>query len=113
VVAPVVSARAPRRQRVQRRGGAVVYVRCNEHCTLHAGGTLLIGRRKLLLRRVLAGLVADRRARLLLRVRPRGRRLLRAALLRGGHPRVVLRLRAVDAAGNRSDVVRRAVRVRR
>jgi hypothetical protein len=62
---------------------------------------------------VLAGLVADRRARLLLRVRPRGRRLLRAALLRGGHPRVVLRLRAVDAAGNRSDVVRRAVRVRR
>jgi glucose/arabinose dehydrogenase len=113
VVAPVVSARAPRRQRVQRRGGAVVYVRCNEHCTLHAGGTLLIGRRKLLLRRVLAGLVADRRARLLVRVRPRGRRLLRAALLRGGHPRVVLRLRAVDAAGNRSDVVRRAVRVRR
>ena len=113
VVAPIVSARAPRRQRVQRRGGAVVYVRCNEHCTLDAGGTLLIGRRKLPLRRVRAALVADRRVRLLLRVRPRGRRLLRAALLRGGHPRVVLRLRAVDAAGNRSAVVRRAVRVRR
>ena len=113
VTAPIVSARAPRRQRVLRRRGAVVYVRCSESCTLGAGGTLAIGRRRLLLRRVRVGLAANRRARLVVRMRPRARRLLRAALRRGGHPRIVLRLRATDAAGNRSALVRRRIRVRR
>jgi glucose/arabinose dehydrogenase len=113
VTAPVVSARAPRRQRVLRLRGAVVYVRCSEACSLSTGGSLVIGRRRLLLRRARAELVADRRARLLVRLRPRARRLLRAALQRGGHPRVVLRLRATDGAGNRSAPVRRGVRVRR
>jgi glucose/arabinose dehydrogenase len=113
LTAPVVSARAPRRQRVLRRRGVVVYVRCNENCSLGAGGTLLIGRQKLLLRQVKAALVANERARLLVRLRPRARRLLRAALRRGGRPRVGLRLRATDGAGNRSAVVRRGVRVRR
>ena len=112
VTAPVVSARAPRRQRVLRIRGAVVYVRCNESCSLTAGGTLVIGRRKLLLRRVSATLGTNR-ARLVVRLRARARRLLRAALLRGRHPRVALRLRATDAAGNRSALVRRRVRVRR
>jgi hypothetical protein len=110
---PTVSARAPRRQRVGRLHGAVVYVRCNESCALNASGTLLIGSRKLLLRQVRTSLSARERTRLLVRVRPRGRRLLRAALRRGGHPRIALRLRAADPAGNRSAVVRRAVRVRR
>jgi hypothetical protein len=113
VTAPVVSARAPRRQRVLRLRGAVVYVRCNESCSLAAGGTLVIGRRKLLLRRVRPTLGANRRARLVVRLRPRARRLLRAALVRGGRPRIALRLRATDAAGNRSALVRRRVRVRR
>jgi glucose/arabinose dehydrogenase len=111
--APVLSAQAPRRQRVARRRGVVVYARCNENCSLTVGGTLLIGRRKLLLRRVKAALVANQRARLLVRLRPPARRLLRAALRRGGHPRVLLRLRATDSAGNRSALVRRGVRVRR
>jgi glucose/arabinose dehydrogenase len=110
---PVVFARAPRRQRVLRLRGAIVYVRSSEGCSLSAGGTLLIGRRKLLLRRLRTTLTADRRARLRVRIRPRARRLLRTALRRGGHPRVALRLRATDVAGNRSAVVRRAVRVRR
>jgi Glucose / Sorbosone dehydrogenase len=113
VTAPVVSARAPRRQRVLRLRGAVVYVRCNESCSLRAGGTLVIGRRKVLLRRAQATLGANRRARLVVRLRPRARRLLRAALVRGGRPRVALRLRATDGAGNRSALVRRRVRVRR
>jgi Glucose / Sorbosone dehydrogenase len=113
VTAPVVSARAPRRQRVLRLRGAVVYVRCNESCSLSAGGTLVIGRRKVLLRRAQATLGANRRARLVVRLRPRARRLLRAALVRGGRPRVALRLRATDGAGNRSALVRRRVRVRR
>jgi glucose/arabinose dehydrogenase len=113
VTAPVVSARAPRRQRVLRLGGAVVYVRCNESCSLSAAGTLLVGRRKLLLRRARATLAAGSRVRRIVRLRPRARRVLRAALARGGHPRVRLRLRATDAAGNRSARVRRGVRVRR
>jgi glucose/arabinose dehydrogenase len=113
LTAPIVSARAPRRQRVLRLGGAIVYVRCNEGCSVNAGGTLLARRRKLLLRRVTTTLAADRRARLRLLLRPRGRRLLRAALRRGGHPRVMLRLRATDGAGNRSALIRRMVRVSR
>jgi hypothetical protein len=113
VSAPVVFARAPRRQRVLRLGGAVVYVRCNENCSLVAGGTLRIARRRVLLRHVNAALVANRRARLLVRLRPRGRRVLRAALRRHRRPKVELRLQASDASGNRSALVRRTVRVRR
>ena len=113
VTPPALAARAPRRQRVLRRHGAIVYVRSNENASLRAGGTLLIGRHKVRLRPRQPTLVADQRRRLLVRVGPRGRRLLRAALRRGGHPRIVLRLRATDGAGNRSALVRRGVRVRR
>jgi glucose/arabinose dehydrogenase len=113
VTKPKLSVRAPRRQRVLRHHGAIVYAKCSERCTLAAGGRLLIGHRKLALRRVRAHRAAHRRARLLVRVGPRGRRLLRRALRHHRHPRVVLRLRATDAAGNRSALVRRGVRVRR
>jgi glucose/arabinose dehydrogenase len=110
---PVISARAPRRQRVARRGAAVVYVRCSENCELDVNGTLLIAHRKLLLRRVRSALAGGRRARLAVRVRPRGERLLRRALRHHRHPRVRLRLRATDSAGNGSALLRRGVRVRR
>jgi hypothetical protein len=113
LTAPTLAAHAPRRQRVLRLRGVVVYVRCNENCSLSAGGTLLVGGRKVLMRRLSRSLTADDRTRLRVRLRPRGRRLLRAALLRGGHPRVRMRLRARDVAGNRSALVRRGVRVRR
>lgn len=134
LAAPVVSARAPRRQRVLRNRGVIVYVRCSEACTLVAGGTLLIGRRtirlrraslradasgrpptarRLLLRAARASLDANERARVRVQLTRRGTRLLRRALRRGGRPRVALRLRAADAAGNRSALVRRGVRVRR
>jgi Glucose / Sorbosone dehydrogenase len=111
--APTLTARVRRRQRVLRNRGAVVRVRCDEACSVSAGGTLLVRHRKVLLRRRQASLRAGEGARLLVRLRPRARRLLRAALRRGGHPRVVMRLRAADAAGNLSAVVRRGVRVRR
>jgi glucose/arabinose dehydrogenase len=109
----VVSARAPKRQRVLRRRAAIVYVRCSAHCSLDAAGTLEIGGRKLLMRRTRAALVGGRRARLPVRLRPRQRRLLRRALRHHRHPRIVLRLRATGSAGNRSAPVRRGVRVRR
>jgi glucose/arabinose dehydrogenase len=110
---PSVRARAPKRQRVLRRRAAIVYVRCSEHCSLDAAGTLLIGKRKLLLPRTHAALVGGKRARLPVRLRPRQQRLLRRALRRHRHPRIVLKLRAADSAGNRSALVRRGVRVRR
>jgi hypothetical protein len=114
VTRPVLSARAKRRQRVLRLRGAIVRVRCNEACGLTAGGTLRIGRRKLKLRRATRSLEANKRVRVRVKLRnKRQRRLLRRALRRGGHPRVLLRLRAADAAGNRSKQVRRHVRVRR
>ena len=53
--APVFRARAPRRQRLLRNHGVVVYVRCNEDCTVNAGGTLLVRHRKLRLRRAHPG----------------------------------------------------------
>ena len=55
-----LGARAAPSARARLRG-AVVYVRCNESCSLRAGGTLVIGRRRLLLRRVAATLGANRR----------------------------------------------------
>jgi hypothetical protein len=57
-------------------------------------------------RQVKIALVANQRPRHLVRVRPRARRLLVAALLRGGHPWVTLRLRATDSAGNCSALAR-------
>ena len=111
--APEVSVRVPRRQRVLRLRGAVAYLRCNETCAVTVGGTLRIGKRKLLLRRASGSARPSPRTRLKVRLRKRSARLLRRALADGRHPRVHLRLRARDAAGNRSGLVRRSLRVRR
>jgi hypothetical protein len=111
--APVVSLRVPRRQRVLRLHGAVAYVRCSEPCTLFAGGTLRIGRRKLLLRHVTTKARSSPRKRLKVRLTKRSARLLRHALADGRRPRVQIRLRARDAAGNHSALLRRSLRVRR
>ena len=111
--APTLSVRVPRRQRVLRLRGAVAYVRCSEACTVQAGGTLRIGSRRLLLRRATGSAQPSPRTRLKVRLRRRSARILRRALANGRHPRVQVRLRARDAAGNRSALVRRAVRVRR
>ena len=101
------------RQRVLRLRGAVAYVRCNEACTVFAGGTLRIGGRKLLLRHTTVRARASSQKRLKVRLKKRPARLLRRALANGGRPRVQIRLRARDAAGNHSALVRRSLRVRR
>jgi hypothetical protein len=111
--APTLTVRVPRRQRVLRLRGAVAYVRCSEACTVEAGGTLRIGRRRLLLRRSVGSAQPSPRTRLKVRLRRRSARLLRRALANGHRPRVRVRLRARDAAGNRSALVLRTVRVRR
>jgi hypothetical protein len=111
--APTLRVRVPRRQRVLRLRGVVAYVRCSEACTLAAGGTLRIGSRRLLLRRAVGSGQPSPRTRLKVRLRRRAAILLRRALANGRRPRVQVRLRASDAAGNRSALVRRSVRVRR
>jgi hypothetical protein len=111
--APTLTVRVPRRQRVLRLRGAVAYARCSEVCTLEAGGTLRIGSRRLLLRRAVSSAQPSARTRLKVRLRRRSVRLLRRALANGRRPRVQVRLRARDAADNRSALVRRSVRVRR
>jgi hypothetical protein len=113
LTAPTLSVRVPRRQRVLRLRGAVAYVRCSEACTVEAGGTLRVGSRRLLLRRAVGSAQPSPRTRLKVRLRRRSARILRRALANGRRPRVQVRLRARDAAGNRSALVRRAVRVRR
>jgi glucose/arabinose dehydrogenase len=110
---PALRTRVPRRQRVLRLRGAIAYARCSEACRIEAGGTLVTRGRRVLLRRAVAPAAANQRVRLRVRLRPRARRLLGRALARGGRPRAVLRLRAADAAGNRSTLVRHTLRVRR
>ena len=111
--APSLAARVPRRQRVLRLRGVIAYVRCNENCSVGVGGTLAIRGRRLLLRRVVVATAANDTRRLRVRLRPRAVRLLRRTLANGRRPKVTLRLRARDPAGNRAPTVRRTVRVRR
>jgi glucose/arabinose dehydrogenase len=111
--APILGARVPRRQRVLRLRGAVAYVRCSEQCSVAAGGRLRIGRRRYRMRPAARAAQVGRRARMKILLTKRGRRALRKALRRRRKASVRLELRAQDAAGNRSNVVRATVRVRR
>ena len=109
---PVLTTRVKNRQRVLRLRGVVVYVRCNEPCRVSAGGRLWIGPRVYRLRRATKPSVAEERVRLRVRLTERSRRALRAALRVGKRPTVRIVVRARDAAGNPSRLMRRTVDVR-
>jgi glucose/arabinose dehydrogenase len=111
--APALRVRVKRRQRVLRLRGAIARVRCSERCKVTARGRLRIGRRSLAMRRTSRALKRGRRARIKVKLTRRRRQVLGRALRRGRKPSVRLTLRASDAAGNRSPLVRRKVRVRR
>jgi glucose/arabinose dehydrogenase len=115
VTAPALRTRVKLFQRVLRLGGVIVYVRCNEPCSVLARGRLRVGRRVFRMRPAAAGSQVVRRARLKLGLTRRGRRALRRAVRNGraGRARVRVRLRATDTAGNRSTLVRHRIRVRR
>jgi glucose/arabinose dehydrogenase len=110
---PRLTARVKRRQRVLRLRGAVAYLRCDEPCSLSARGRLHIGRRSYRMRPAARSAQAERRMRMKVGLTRPGRRALRRALRRGRSPAVRLRLRARDAVGNLSPLVRRTVLVRR
>ena len=71
----------------------------------------VIGERRLRMRPASRALAAQTRARLRVRLTRRGVQVLRRSLQRGRRASVLLRLRAIDGAGNRSGLVRRTVRV--
>jgi hypothetical protein len=111
--APLLDARVKRRQRVRRLRGVVAYARCDEQCTIAAGGTLRVGRRSLALRPASQAAQAAERVRVKVWLTPRARRALRRALRRGRRASVRVGLQAGDAAGNLSRLMRATVRVRR
>jgi hypothetical protein len=111
---PILATQAKKRQRILKLKGAVAYARCDERCRVTGGGRLRIGKRRFELRRARTRSVA---AAKLVRVKPqltrRARRALKRALREGKRPTVRIGLRARDAAGNPSKLVRRTVLVRR
>ena len=113
VTPPRLRARVPARQRLLRLGGAVAYGRCSEACALAARGTLRVKKRSYRLRSVRRPGGAGKRVRLRVKLTRRSRVALRRALKHGGHPYVRVGLRARDRGGNRSELVRRRVAVRR
>ena len=112
---PALRTKVKRFQRVLRLGGVVVYVRCNEPCTVALRGRLRIGRASYRMRRAAGPAQVRRRARFKVRLSRKGRRALRRAVRRGKVRRASVRIavRATDVAGNRSTLVRHRVRVRR
>jgi glucose/arabinose dehydrogenase len=112
VTGPHMQARVKRRQRVLHLGGVIVYVSCDERCSVAAGGWIRIGRRIYRLQRIVQSGQATPTRRIKVRLTAKGRRALRRALAEGRRPRVRVGLRARDALGNPSPLVRYTVRVR-
>jgi hypothetical protein len=111
--APRLRTLVKKRQRVLHNRGAIVYVRCSEACGVVAGGRLRIGRHLYKLRRANRLAPAAKRTRLRVVLGPKGQRVLKRALRRHRRPTVRVSLRAVDAAGNRSKLTTKSLRVRR
>jgi hypothetical protein len=112
---PTLRARVRRRQRVLRLGGVIVYVRCDEPCSVVASGRLRIGRRGFRMRPAATGSQVTQRTRVKLRLTRRGRRALRRAARQRRLRRASVRvqLRATDPVGNQSPLMRRTIRIRR
>lgn len=112
-VAPKLRTLAKRRQRLLRLRGAIAYARCDENCSIFAGGRLHVGKRVYRLRRAQKLQPASKRARLKVPLGAKARRAIVRGLRRHRGVRVEVTLRARDATGNRSRLVRKDVRLRR
>ena len=112
-IGPRLTARVKRRQRVLRQGGVVAYARCDEPCSVAAGGWVRVGTRVHRLRRGVRSTPAGRTLRIKARLTAEGRRALRGALFRGRPAKLRMGLRARDASGNPSALLRHTVRVGR
>ena len=112
-VAPKLRSKAKERQRLLRLRGAIAYARCSENCVIQAGGRLHVGKRVYRLRRVQKLQPANKRARLKVPLGAKARRSIARGLRRHRGIRVEVTLRARDATGNRSRLLRKNVRLRR
>jgi glucose/arabinose dehydrogenase len=112
-VGPRLRMKSKSPQRLLRLRGAIAYARCNENCSIFAGGRLRVGKRAFRLRRVQKLAPANKRARLKVPLGAKARRSIARGLKRHRKVRIVVTLRARDATGNRSRPVRRVVRFKR
>jgi glucose/arabinose dehydrogenase len=112
-VAPRLRGKAKRRQRLLRLRGAIAYARCNENCVIHAGGRLHVGKRVFRLRRMQKLQPANKRARLKVPLGAKARRAIVRGRAHHRGVRVQVTLRARDATGNRSRLLRKNVRLGR
>jgi glucose/arabinose dehydrogenase len=112
-VAPALRTLVKSRQRVLRLRGVVLYVRCSEACGTVAGARLRVGKRAYRMRRVSTLAQPGHRKRLKVPAGAKARRLIVRGLKRHKKVSLSVSVRASDAAGNRSSLTRRTVRVRR
>jgi hypothetical protein len=104
--APKLTLRAKRIQRPLRSKLFTLSARCNEQCKLSAVAKVRIGTKKVVLSRAKATARPGMAARIKLRLSKKALLKLRKAL-KGGQARVVLSVRATDAAGNRAAASRK------
>jgi hypothetical protein len=88
-------------------------VRCNEACGIFAGGRLHVDKRVYRLRRLGTLAPAGKRVRIKVALGSKARRAIRGGLEHHRRIRVDVNLRARDAAGNRSKLATKTVRVKR
>jgi glucose/arabinose dehydrogenase len=112
--APGLAIGIRKRQRVLKRRGVRLSVRCSEPCRVAAGGRLRIGRARYRMRRIVRSASNQRARRIKVRLTRRGARALRRCARRGRLRRASVRLnvRATDTAGLRSRALHPRVRVR-
>ena len=110
---PRLRTRFPANQRLLRLGGAVAYGRSSEASALAIGATLRIGERSYRLKPQTRPAGVGKRVRMKATLTSRARRALRKAFRKDRRPVVRVGLRARDAAGNRSKLVRQRIAVRR
>lgn len=99
---PLLGLRTGLRQRPLRNHGIIVRVRCDEACSFRVGGRLSLRRagRKIGLREQTGTLVANKTARLRLRLSSPSSRALRRALRRKRRVRARVVIRVRDGSGN-------------
>jgi Calx-beta domain len=104
--APKLTLTAKRIQRALKKKRLTLSARCNERCTLAAVAKVRIGRKKVVLGRAKAILASGTVAKLKLRLSKKALAKLRKAT-KLGKAKVILAVRATDAAGNRSAASRK------
>ena len=109
--APTLTLAAKRIQRALKTKRLRLSARCNERCNLAAVAKIRIGKKKVVLGRSNATAPAGQSAKIKLKLSKKTLRTMRKAIKRG-RAKVVVSVRAVDTAGNRTSRSRR-VTVRR